>query len=135
MEGHTTSKRPNTVTSFFRYNLVAILATGIDFIVLIVLTEIAGLWYLASTVLAAIAGAITAFVLGRYWVFVSTESKYYHQAFRYFLVASGSVVLNSLGVYFFTDIVEFQYIISKTISAILVGVGYNYTLSRFFVFK
>ena len=127
--------KPSPIISFIRYNLVAILATGVDFICLIMLTELVGLWYLTSTVIAAVVGAITAFLLGRFWVFVSTESKIHHQAFRYFIVALGSVVLNSAGVYFFTDTVGLQYIISKAITAIIVGVGYNYLLGRYFVFR
>ena len=90
---------------------------------------------MVSTIIAATVGAITAFLLGRFWVFVSVESKVHHQAFRYFFVACGSVVLNSLGVYFFTEIVEFQYMISKGITAVIVGIGYNYLLGRNFVFK
>ncbi|MDA0194389.1 MAG: GtrA family protein [Bacteroidetes bacterium] len=118
-----------------RYNLVATLATGVDFIALIALTELAGLWYMFSTISGAVFGALTAFLLGRYWVFVSKESKIGHQGFRYFLVASGSVVLNSSGVYLFTEIANLQYIISKVITAVLVAVCYNYLLSRYFVFR
>ena len=128
-------KRPSAIVSFTRYQFVAILATGIDFLTLIFLTEVIGLWYLFSTVSGATLGAITAFLLGRYWVFRSTEDETHHQAFRYLLVASGSVILNSSGVYFLTDIVGWAYLVSKTITAIIVGVSYNYLLSRYFIFK
>ncbi len=128
-------QKPAPFISFLRYNIVAVLATGVDFITLIALTELAGLWYLLSTFTGAVLGAFTAFLLGRYWIFVSKESKIAHQAFRYFLVAAGSVLLNSSGVYFFTEVVNFQYVISKVITAVLVAVCYNYLLSRYFVFK
>ena len=127
--------RPSSLVSFFRYNLVAIIATSLDFLTLVFLTEIIGIWYLASTIIAAITGAISAFLLGRFWVFVSLESKVHHQALRYFLVAAGSVALNSFGVYFFTEFGGFQYMVSKGITAVLVGIGYNYLLGRYFVFK
>jgi len=130
-----TPDKPTPIVSFLRYNIVAVLATGFDFITLIALTELVGLWYLFSTVTGAVLGAIAAFLLGRYWVFVSKESKMEHQAFRYFLVAAGSVLLNSSGVYFFTEVVDLQYIISKVITAVLVAVCYNYLMSRYFVFK
>ncbi|MDA1119312.1 MAG: GtrA family protein [Bacteroidetes bacterium] len=130
-----TPEKPTPFVSFLRYNLVATLATGVDFIALIALTELAGLWYMFSTISGAVFGALTAFLLGRYWVFVSKESKIGHQGFRYFLVASGSVVLNSSGVYLFTEIANLQYIISKVITAVLVAVCYNYLLSRYFVFR
>ena len=134
-ESEPKKKRPSHWVSFSRYQLVAVLATGIDFLTLILLTEFAGLWYLFSAVTGAVFGAITAFLLGRYWVFESVESRTHHQAFRYAIVAVGSVVLNSYGVYFFTDIIGLQYIFSKAITAIVVSVGYNYLLSKNFVFK
>ena len=127
--------KPSALVSFFRYNLVALIATSIDFLMLAALTELLAVWYMFSTVAAATCGAITAFLLGRYWVFVSTERKVHTQAFRYFLVTMGSIALNSMGVYFFTEVVEFQYLISKIITSIIVGVGYNYLLGRYFVFN
>lgn len=135
LENLSERKKPSPLISFFRYNLVAVLATSIDFLTLIFLTELIGIWYLWSTVIAAIAGAFTAFLLSRYWVFVSLESKIHHQVIRYFLVAIGSVALNSFGVYTLTEFAEVQYMISKGITALVVGVGYNYLLGRYFVFK
>ncbi len=135
LENLSEQKKTSPVISFFRYNLVAMLATTIDFLTLIFLTELVGIWYLSSTTIAAITGAFTAFLLSRYWVFVSLESKIHHQMLRYFLVAAGSVALNSLGVYTLTEFGEIQYLISKGITAIVVGIGYNYTLGRYFVFN
>lgn len=128
-------QRPSILVSFTRYQLVAILATGVDFVMLVFLTEIFGLWYLFSTITGATFGAITAFLLGRYWVFQSKEDKIHNQAFRYVIVAAGSVFLNSAGVYLLTDIVGLQYMISKVITAVIVGISYNYLLSRHFIFK
>ncbi len=127
--------KPSALVSFFRYNLVALIATGLDFLILVLLTELLEVWYLISTIFAATCGALTAFLLGRYWVFVSIERKVHTQAFRFFIVAIGSIALNSFGVYAFTEFVALQYLISKIITSIIVGVGYNYLLGRYFVFN
>lgn len=127
--------RPSTLVSFFRYNASAIIATTGDFLTLVFLTEVLYLWYLFSTVIGALVGACIAFALGRNWAFVSKEERKRVQAVRYTIVALGSLALNTLGVYFFTEVTGFPYTISKVITAVIVGVGYNYTLSKYYIFK
>jgi len=129
------SSKPALLVSYTRFQVIAILATIIDFLILILFTEVFRLWYVASTALGAFAGATFAFVLGRNWVFASTRSKHLPQAIRYLIVAAGSIILNSTGVYILTEFVELQYLISKIIIAALVGITYNYILSRNYVFK
>lgn len=130
-----TKSKPSGKTSFLRYNIAALLATAGDFLTLVILTELVGLWYLLSTGLGALVGAIIAFTLGRNWAFVSKKETKSKQALKYGLVALGSLALNTLGVFFFTDILEIQYIISKSITAGIVALGYNYPLSKYYTFK
>ena len=127
--------KPSSITSFFRYNIAAIVATSADFFTLILLTEIFNLWYVLSVIVGAIIGATIAFTLGRYWAFVSTVERKRTQALKYVIVAVGSVLLNSVGVYLLTDHIEIQYIISKIIVATLVALAYNYPLSKYYTFK
>jgi len=130
-----TKSKPSGKTSFLRYNIAALLATAGDFLTLVSLTELAGIWYLLSTGLGALVGAIIAFTLGRNWAFVSKKASKSKQALKYGLVALGSLALNTLGVFFFTDVLEIQYIISKSITAGIVALGYNYPLSKYYTFK
>ncbi len=130
-----TQSKPSGKTAFFRYNIAALLATAGDFVTLIFLTELVGLWYLLSTILGALVGAIIAFTLGRNWAFVSKEEAQSKQALKYGVVALGSLGLNTLGVFFFTDVLEVQYIISKSITAGIVALGYNFPLSKYYTFK
>lgn len=127
--------RPSGKTSFIRYNVVAIMATLADFLVLILLTEFGRMWYLLSTGIGALVGATIAFTLGRNWAFVSKDEKSSRQAIRYGMVAIGSLVLNTFGVYLFTDTLGLQYVISKSFTAVIVALGYNYPLSRYYTFK
>ena len=127
--------RPQTFISLFRSQIAAFLATSFDFATVIFLTEIAGLWYVVSNAIGAFFGAVLSFTLGRYWVFVSLQNKIAQQAFRYFLVSAGSLVLNTLGVYLVTEFASINYVISKVIVSLIVGLGWNFTLHKFFVFK
>lgn len=120
---------------FVGAQVAAIIGTAIDFLVVIFLTEVLGMWYVASNACGAAAGAISNFLLGRYWVFDAKEDKIYTQASRYVLVAIGSLVLNTLGVYLLTEFFEFHYIYSKVFVAIFIAITYNFLLQKNFVYK
>lgn len=128
-------KKESWFISFFRYQVAAITATLADFLVLILLTEVFNVWYVYSTAIGALCGAIVNFNLCRYWAFCNSKNKFKHQVFRYIIVSAGSLILNTFFVFIFTNFLNLNYSISKVITALLVAFFYNYTLQRFFVFK
>ena len=123
----------------------AFAGTAVDFIVTIFFTEVFHIWYVVSTALGSLAGAITNFLLGRYYVFQSTERKITQQAFRYAIVSLGSLILNTGGVWLLTEFIHRQlrdgeghdqdYIVAKVIVAVLVAVFYNFILQKNYVYK
>ncbi len=128
-------EKPKILTSFFKYNIIAVLATGIDFIVFILLTETFDLWYVKSTVISAIIGGIAAFIMNRNWVFLSKGGQLSKQAIKYLIVWVSSIFLNAAGLFLIVESTNINEIISKIIVSILVGVGYNFLMYKFFVFK
>ena len=127
---------PRSLSSlFFSAQVAAFIGTAVDFITVILLTELLAIWYVTSNVIGAALGAITNFLLGRYWVFDSTEKKIYNQAFRYFLVALGSLLLNTFGLYILTEYTSLHYIVSKIIVAVLIAFTFNFFLQKNFVYK
>ncbi len=129
------STTPNTITSFFRYNIVAIIATSIDFLVFILLTEALQLWYLFSAIVGAVLGGITAFVLERNWTFMKSDGKLSCQSVKYFMVWLASIFLNITGLYIMVEYAACRYIFSKVVVAIVVGIGFNFLTHKYFVFK
>ena len=129
------NKKPNAITSFFRYNIVAALATAIDFGVLIFFTEVFQFWYLFSAFWGAFAGGVTAFLLGRNWAFMQQKKKLATQAKKYVFVWMGSIFLNTYGLYLIVEYLGYQYIISKVIIALIVGIGFNFLMQKYFIFK
>lgn len=128
-------KKKSGTKEFLSAQVAAFIGTAVDFGVVIFLTEILGIWYIVSNAIGASCGAITNFFLGRNWVFSSTENKISHQASRYFLVATGSMILNTLGVYLLTEFTSLNYIYSKIIVAVLIAFTFNFLLQKHFVFK
>ena len=129
------NKKPSTFISFVRYVISSMIATGGDFAVLILFTEVFNLWYVFSATLGAISGGVIGFLLGRNWAFMSKEGKRSTQAVKYAWVWVGSIILNVGLLYVFVEYFDIQYIFSKAIVTILVGIGFNYLLQRNFIFK
>lgn len=114
--------------------MASLAATVVDFLVTIGGVEVLHSWYLAATVLGNVAGGITNFCLGRYFVFDATRQDVRVQGGRYLGVWLGSMLLNATGVYFCTKVLHTNYVVSKIVVSLLVGIGFNYVLQRHFVF-
>ena len=109
--------------------------TAVDFLVTIGCVEGLHSWYLLATVLGNTAGGITNFYLGRHLVFKASQQNAQGQGVRYFFVWLGSMLLNASGVYLFTQGLHANYLYSKILVSLLVGIGFNYFLQLHFVFK
>ncbi len=126
--------KPDT-KEFLRSQVAAFISTCIDYLTVIMLTELAGLWYIYSNVIGALLGAITNFSLGRHWTFKAQEGAVGNQAFKYALVSIGSVFLNTFGLYALKEWGNINYIIAKVVVGLLIAVCFNYVLQKHFVFK
>jgi putative flippase GtrA len=105
--------------------------TIVDFLVTITCVEVLHSWYLLATVLGNAAGGITNF----YLVFQASQHSAQLQGIRYFMVWLGSMLLNAAGVYLFTQVLRLNYVYSKIVVSLFVGIGFNYLLQQYFVFK
>jgi len=128
-------EKPKTITSFLRYNVIALLATATDFSVFILLSKKLMIWYVAATFISAVCGGVVSFLLNRNWAFMNKDGKITKQAIRYFLVWNGSIFLNTLGLYLIVENTGINEIISKIIVAIIVGVGFNFLMYKYFIFR
>ena len=117
-----------------RFQLTAVMATTIDFLITIILKENFHWHYTVAVGFGAGAGAITAFSINRFWVFRSIERNAFGQLFRYLMIAVGSVFLNTIGTYLLTEYLLISYLISKAVIALIIGFTYSYYFSKRFVF-
>ncbi len=88
-----------------------------------------------SNVISGSLGAIVNFTINRYWSFGNTEKSIGSQLWKFIIVVVGSITLKSLGIHVLVDIWQLHFLLSKLIVEIIVSLGFNYTLQRFWVFK
>ncbi|WP_299825664.1 GtrA family protein [uncultured Pontibacter sp.] len=121
--------------TFLKAQTASLVASAVDFLVTILAVELLGLWYVAGTVVGTVSGGITHFSLGRNWVFKASDKTIPAQAVKYFLVWNGSLILNASGVYVITHYGGVNYVYSKILTSLLVGIFYNYFIQKRYVFK
>jgi putative flippase GtrA len=123
-----------TMITFLKVQAASIIGSLIDFLTTILLVEIFHCWYITGNFIGNISGGITQFILCRNWAFKGGEGKIPAQVTKFILVWIGNLILSAAGVYFFTHYLKINYIISKTITSVLLGVTYNYLMQKKFVF-
>lgn len=121
--------------TFLKANMASLVASLSDFLMTILLVQ----WGRVDVVIAAVAGTTTGgvvnFLIGRHWVFQTGDNRVVRQFFKYGLVWTGNLLLNTGGVYLLASCAGFHYIGSKLVTAVLVAVLYNYPLQKNFVFS
>jgi putative flippase GtrA len=125
----------NFILTFSKAQLSSFVSTINDFLITWALTSLMGFWYVLSSFTGAIIGGITNFMINRNWVFRTVTPGKTAQIFKYLLVWSGSLILNTLGVFFLTDILKIYYLFSKVSVSVFIGVFFNYYLQNSFVFS
>jgi len=120
---------------FLRAQFAAFVGTLIDYSIFFILKDLVGVWYIYANIVGASAGAISNFLLGRYWAFNVQNEVVSKQASKYFLVSLGSLLLNTSGIYMLTEWLQLDPFVSKIIVGILVAFSFNFLLQKHFVFK
>jgi putative flippase GtrA len=127
--------RLEIVGEWLRHHVGAVVATGADFIVMIVGVELLHFSPVAGTVAGGLCGAITNFCLARYWVFPSSELEVSIQLFRYALVAGVSLGLSAAGEHLLVNRAGLGYVFARILVVVMVSNLWNFPLRKFFVFR
>ena len=140
------AKKRHSLYMFLRAQLSAQFATLADFILTYVCFQWLGIYYVMATSIGAITGGIVNCVINYKWAFATKDCQFKWVFFKYILVWIGSFLLNVGGVYLLVELLKhhtylwerasgFYLIIAKVIVAVIVSVGWNYVLHRYFVFQ
>ena len=120
---------------FLKAQLSSFIGAMFDYALMIILTELVGIYYVISTAAGAIFGALINFSVNRHWTFKALQKKASEQLPKFVLVVVGSILLKTYGTYFITEVFRFDYKISRITIDILVGIFFNFFLQKKWVFK
>jgi len=88
------------------------------------LTDLLGLWYLFSAVLAFIGSFFCSFFLQKLWTFGDkSQGRVYRQMSLYMLVALMNLVFNTALMYLFVDIFGIWYVLAQAIIDVVLAIG------------
>lgn len=123
------------LVQFVRYFFVGGFAFVVDFGLLYILTEYAGLHYLLSATLSFIAGLLVNYIISCLWVF--NGSKFKNRLVEFLFFAAIGVVglaLNDALIWLFTDCIGTHYMFSKIVAAAMVYL-WNFFARKYLVFR
>ncbi|MFT3775014.1 MAG: GtrA family protein [Minicystis sp.] len=118
-----------------RHQIGSVIATAVDFGVMVLAVELIGLSPVVGTMLGATSGAVTNFQLGRHWIFEARHANVAGQAARYAIVSGASAGLNALGEYLVHVVLGVGYLPARAIVAVIVSLCWNFPMQRHFVFR
>jgi len=129
-------KLRHEIWTFCKAQFTAQVATVADFLVSMLLAELVGIWYVWASFCGALTGGIVNCIMNYRWVFDDTRDlKKKAIAFKYTIVWTGSILLNTFGTYALTELSGQYFIFAKMAVAICVALLWNYQLQRLFVYR
>ncbi|WP_214225493.1 GtrA family protein [Pedobacter sp. B4-66] len=130
--------KKNAVFVFAKAQLSAFTGGIVDYLVMILCTELLGIHYTISIAIGGIVGAVVNFSVNRYWTFTTAKASHApvgQQLIKFIFVVGGSILLKSSGTYLFTNWLKLDYKICRVIVDIIVSLGFNYVLQKYWVFR
>lgn len=106
----------------------------VDLILLYLLHEVGGFYYLLSAILAFIGAFGVSFTLHKYWTFKSHEEETHKQVIIYLGTSLFGLFLNTTLMYVFVDFFHIQVMLSQIFVGAIVACS-SFFISRNFVFK
>lgn len=111
------------LTKWGRFFISGGIGAAVNISVLFLLTHVADLWYILSSIVAFIISICASFVLQKFWTFKDNGTDMVRlQATWYALLALINLGLNTALIYSFVDGLGFHYIVGQICTSILIAV-------------
>ena len=121
--------------TFLKANIASLVASLSDFLITVLLVQGCQTAVVTAAAAGTVTGGIINFLIGRHWVFQAGDEKAVRQLWKYALVWTGNLLLNTGGVYVLACEAGLHYTVSKVVTSVLVAFLYNYPLQKNFVFS
>lgn len=122
---------------FFKAQFSAFIGGIVDYLIMIVCTEFLHIHYTMSILVGGLIGAVINFSINRHWTFSAqqNQSAMPLQFFKFACMLGGSIFLKASGTFLLTESVHIDYKISRLMTDVVVSLGFNYTLQKYWVFS
>src|SRR5207302_2126862 len=110
-------------------------ATAVDYGSFKILVEVVGIYTGSSRALGALLGAITNFTLNKIYTFRTRDNSVLVEVPRYAAISLTSLLLNTVGVILLTEGLRWNPLVAAAVVGLVVSLGWNLPLHRFFVFR
>jgi putative flippase GtrA len=123
------------MAEFLRYGAASAIALCVDFAVLVLLTEVAGIHYLASAAIGFSLGILVTYFLSVRWVFASRRlASVPAESAVFLLIGIAGLVINHVAMFGLTESAQLPYTVSKIGSACLVF-SFNFVARKTVLFR
>ena len=127
--------KKNVIKEFFKFAAVGLIGTFINIIILYLLTENFGIYYMFSAIVSFIVAMTNNFILNKIWTFkesigINVGKKY----MQFSLVSITALLVNLFFLYLFTEVFRIYYIISQ-ILAIGIALIINFFGNKIWTFS
>lgn len=121
-----TGSNHNQIMKIVRFIISGGTGAATDLLLLYVLVDVFGVWYLASAAIAFIISQIVSFMLQKHWTFGDmTRGRMHKQAMAYLSLGLINLGVNSLFMYILVDKIEVHYLLAQAISSAIIAI-YSY---------
>ena len=122
-------------TQFIRFVIAGSFALAVNLVALYTLTDIFGVYYLISTVLAFLVALSVSFMLQKFWTFQDhSHDRLHAQIPIYAVMQTTNVTLNAALMYLFVEYLHIRYLFSQ----VLISLGLAaivFFINRTYIFK
>ena len=118
-----------------KYIIAGSTAAGVDLVLLFLLTDIIGLWYFYSAIVAYICSFFTSFFLQKFWTFRDNDrGRIKKQLAIYIAVAGISLTLNSFFMFVLVSLLHVWYLMAQVVTKGILAVG-SFVFNKTVTFK
>ncbi|MFD2742471.1 MULTISPECIES: GtrA family protein [Sphingobacterium] len=123
------------VKQFLKAQASAFIGGMVDYAIMICAVEMFSSPVSTAIVISGSLGAVVNFSINRYWAFKDDNTAVGDQLWKFIIVVVGSILLKSQGTPFLTKITAIDYRITRLMVELVVSLGFNFTLQKFWVFR
>ena len=123
------------VIQFSKFAVVGVINTLVNLLVLSILTEFFGIYYMFSAVFAFLVAVTNSFVMNSLWTFNhKLNHKPAEKYSKFFVISICALGVNLALLYFFTEYMHIYYLFSQLI-AVFFSLWVNFTGNKFWTFR